>query len=979
MGFGAAGMIAFGGPLGLVGGAVLAGELLNGGDEQLANNLDALDDWLNNQMDAIGGALANGLNNNLSEAGHIWGGAGGIADQFGGSRRPVDPLIIDLDGNGIQLISLQDSTVNFDMNRDGFAERTAWVGAGDGILVIDRNHDGMINDSSELFGNESETGFAALSQMDANHDGRIDAADAGFANIRVWIDVDHDGMTDAGELKTLSTLGITALNADPQTTNFFVEGNLISELGTYLKSDGTTGSMGDAWFQVNTLLSRFDPRSTFSSDYTLSWESLLLPQLRGYGVVPDLYVAMSRDSGLLDMVRQLDALDLAHVDEIKARVESILIRWAGVDTLDPSSRGGFIDARHLATLESFLGQAYTFNDGNPNPNARSALILDQAWDLLVRQTEVNLLAQTGLGGALDGINYDIVKDDVEVGGALAIVIDRVASLAPTDHFQALDFWTSIIPILNEFQPKSDLSDSVYGAALNTALAPSGWNGYAEGFRAGPIVGSAAADILSGTQHQDIIIGGTGNDRLYGGDGGDLYILDPGFGDDTVLSWSSSDAVDTLLLGAGITKSAVHLNRVGNDLVISIAGTTDQITVSSHFYDPSWQVETLKFADGTTWSLTGALNIVGDNAANNLDGTPNADTMQGLGGNDDIYGHEGNDTIYGGGGNDHLSGNAGNDKLSDSAGNDILSGGDGNDSLEGGPGNDTLYGDAGNDSYVFKPGFGQDVIGENWTGSTDTISLGTGITPAQVLLNRVGNDLVISIAGTTDRITVSSHFYDPSWQVETLKFADGTRWSLTGALNIVGDNAANNLDGTPNADTMQGLGGNDDIYGHEGNDTIYGGNDNDYLHGQAGNDTLSGDNGNDILFGGDGNDSLEGGPGNDTLYGDAGNDRFVFTNAAHTAVGASHDIIPSFDNIGSATGDLLDLSGIDASAGALGDQAFIFIGTAAFVAGQAGRVHVVNDGSNSLVQGEVTGDGNADFEILVQNAVASSWVVSDFIL
>jgi hypothetical protein len=128
------------------------------------------------------------------------------------------PLILDLDGDGAHSTKLgwgsDRSTVYFDMDNDGFAERTGWVSKTDGLLAFDRNSNGKIDDQGELFGNSATyaDGFASLKTLDSNADNKITAADAQFANLRVWVDADRDGQTDAGELKALAALGITQIN-----------------------------------------------------------------------------------------------------------------------------------------------------------------------------------------------------------------------------------------------------------------------------------------------------------------------------------------------------------------------------------------------------------------------------------------------------------------------------------------------------------------------------------------------------------------------------------------------------------------------------------------------------------------------------------------------------------------------------------------------------------------------------------------------
>ena len=117
-----------------------------------------------------------------------------------------DPLTLDLDGDGIELSPLGTagqtgaSTVFFDFDGDGFRERTGWVKADDGMLAIDLNGNGLIDNGGELFGQPARDGYEVLETYDTFADGVIDAKDAAFARLRIWRDLDQDGVTDAGEL-----------------------------------------------------------------------------------------------------------------------------------------------------------------------------------------------------------------------------------------------------------------------------------------------------------------------------------------------------------------------------------------------------------------------------------------------------------------------------------------------------------------------------------------------------------------------------------------------------------------------------------------------------------------------------------------------------------------------------------------------------------------------------------------------------------
>ncbi|MEH2448370.1 MAG: hypothetical protein V7K18_22120 [Nostoc sp.] len=201
----------------------------------------------------------------------------------------------------------------------------------------------------------------------------------------------------------------------------------------------------------------------------------------------------------------------------------------------------------------------------------------------------------------------------------------------------------------------------------------------------------------------------------------------------------------------------------------------------------------------------------------------------------------------------------------------------------------------------------------------------------------------------------------------------------GNQNINGTNG-NDIINTGNGnDILTGGNGNDIINAGNGNNTVKGGNGNDILNAGSGKDTLFGENGNDILSGGGGNDILTGGAGNDTLAGGtgtdilsggAGNDVFKFSSVSDSAV-VGRDLIADFVGNGKLPGDQIDLSAIDADSTKLGNQAFTFIGAAAFSA--PGQVRY----SAGILQASTDADRSPEFEVRLINAPLV--VAQDFIL
>lgn len=134
------------------------------------------------------------------------------------------PILIDLSHNG-QNFHLTDPAggVFFDYAGDGQMEMTAWTRAQSTVafLALDRNGDGVISNGKELFGNRtlqpdgvSPNGFNALKAFDGNRDDVIDSQDAVFGSLRLWTDLDHDGVSQQEELSTLAQAGVIAFSLD---------------------------------------------------------------------------------------------------------------------------------------------------------------------------------------------------------------------------------------------------------------------------------------------------------------------------------------------------------------------------------------------------------------------------------------------------------------------------------------------------------------------------------------------------------------------------------------------------------------------------------------------------------------------------------------------------------------------------------------------------------------------------------------------
>ena len=165
----------------------------------------------------------------------------------------ITPIVIDLGGDGIKTIARADFHGSFDLLGNGHAIQSGWVSGDDGFLAIDSNHNGRIDNISELFGGaEKGSGFAKLANFDSNGDGFVDAHDDQFAELRIWRDANSDGVTDAGELLSMSAAGVTSLTVHYTELPFLdANDNLHLERSSATLASGKSVDMTDVYFNVD--------------------------------------------------------------------------------------------------------------------------------------------------------------------------------------------------------------------------------------------------------------------------------------------------------------------------------------------------------------------------------------------------------------------------------------------------------------------------------------------------------------------------------------------------------------------------------------------------------------------------------------------------------------------------------------------------------------------------------------------------------
>ena len=161
------------------------------------------------------------------------------------------PVVLDLDGDGAELVNRAESLARFDWNGDGARDVTGWVGHDDGFLTLDRNRDGTVSGASELSFVDDKTGAKSdldgLSAFDSNSDGLLSSADAAWVDFHVWKDGDGDGAVDAGEYLSMDAAGVASISLVGAATerSWGWDDNIVVNNGAFTRTDGSSSAIAD--------------------------------------------------------------------------------------------------------------------------------------------------------------------------------------------------------------------------------------------------------------------------------------------------------------------------------------------------------------------------------------------------------------------------------------------------------------------------------------------------------------------------------------------------------------------------------------------------------------------------------------------------------------------------------------------------------------------------------------------------------------
>ncbi len=423
---------------------------------------------------------------------------------------PLDPIIIDLDGNGLELSDLSTSSIFFDIDADGYAENTAWTT--DSILTFDLNQDGIINNISEVFSEyfndgSPNSGLDALATLDSNQNGIISATDSQFDQILVWLDINQDGISQPDELKPLSDHGITSISLNGITTETIQEGNIIKKRSIFNRNDGTSGEISDVAFLVT--------QTGFIVNQTDTGIEILAED--------DTAVSLLIHEQTTDLTLNLADSNL-----------QVAIGNIGNDFLYTTANNNDV----------FLS-GETGNDTLVGSEGDDWLLGDEGEDNLQ-------------GGAGDDLLYIDAQDTLIDGGDGTDI-----AIVTTADALTLDLGTANLEMVI-----GNNGDDIFTHSDNYTVIIDGGEGNDQ------LTGGNNDDVLTGGIGDDLIYGNDGNDRLEGGDGLDILYgsqgndsLNGGEGIDTAIFYGIEH--DFNIIYEGSSTIVMDLNPTDGDEGINI--------------------------------------------------------------------------------------------------------------------------------------------------------------------------------------------------------------------------------------------------------------------------------------------------------------------------------------------------------------------------------------------------------------------------
>lgn len=868
-----------------------------------------------------------------------------------------DPLILDLNGDG-KIGTVAENGFKgalFDSDNDGVRTASGWVSAEDGLLVRDINSDGVINSGNELFGDSTKlnngtnatNGFTALADLDSNGDGKIDSNDINFNELKVWKDLNGDGVSQTEELFTLDEVGIKSLNTNVESVqNENIKGGILVESGTFTRHDGTIGKMADVNFENDDIYSKH------INIIEVSDEVEVLPDIKGYGRLNDLHQAAMQSEILKNLLIQYSEAETRA--QQKALIDNLMFEWVKSDPKFSSNPIEIIELVNIRWHQSNTSDnviylrrgdsipSFLIQEPPPPKYADTELTAKVRFvDALLGKEPTTSLNQYSTN-QIEAINniYNTLKDQT-----FKVLLNQTI-LKP--YLEAVDFYigTQSDEVFFGFNDLEQLLNSKYSMNSLTALEDlkdllvihgkvfelSGWERgfvqlktWQEVLSSNPLLKESVDQIFlgintnssTGSNENDFKILVESTNSIFNGmDGSDTIIIgkntattvNGGSGDDIIVSGKGNDFINggtgnnTYIFFKGSGSDFINYDNsgLGDDKLTF----TDILFSEVVFYQNQHDL-VIDLGNNDKVTLLGALD---PSSSKNifLKFSDQYITLQKILETPLQNLNDSSDSTF-------INGWRGIDILTGTNADNQINAFDGDDILIGEKGSDRLYGGNGNDTYYFELGDGIDEIHElDYSLEENKIVFQNTNTSDISNITFQDSDLIIQY-GLTDRIILKNYILNSQNSALKIQFADQATWNNSDLMSRVTFEGSDNSEvivGTLNnrLNIINAYDGNDEVRGNLvaqnlidgglGDDRLHGGNEIDHIQGGLGDDFVFGLAGNDEIIGGEGDDTLFGGLGDDLLIGGDGRDWLQGDEGVNILIGGLGD--DSYDVNGTDT-------------------------------------------------------------------------------
>lgn len=571
--------------------------------------------------------------------------------------------------------------------------------------------------------------------------------------------------------------------------------------GTYVYKDGTEKTLAETTEMVADVEFVIKPEfSKYIGDVTVSDDVKNIGNIKGFGLIPDLHIAMSLDNELKESV--LNSIADLTVNNAFEKAASLLYQWSGVEDvtindidknarLQPDENGDIkfnlagvtLNIKQLAVIKQYTGiDTLLIGDGQWRENGvikHTGYLYQKAWNELFANVLVKFSVSNGLlDNILPGINYDVTTDKLKVQLDLKNQADTIFNalsqkaissrkgvnnkvllaaytlleIAPEHKEMFNNLIASRISQLSSQQLEHFLSENPLSSLLQLNL----------------ISGSDKNNTLYGQSHNEIILGKGGDDQLFGRDGNDH--LTGGAGNDSLKGDAGDDVLD------GGEGNDILEGGNGNDRILFGYGSGQDLVKHYDTYNKDTYTDTVVFGEGVTLEKLQLIKE-GKNLLIQLDGSNDQLTLNNW---FESYWYQVDQFEFADGEVltqeeflntlpvlSRISGSDKDDKINGDQGSNLIKAGKGNDVLIGGKGNDYLEGGEGDDIYQFNVGDGADTLNNYDNKGSDKLHL-SSLSKENIWLKRSENHLVVDILGSDDQVTIQNWYSNEKYQLDEIE-------------------------------------------------------------------------------------------------------------------------------------------------------------------------------------------------------------------